>query len=115
MSTPSTERAALADELFALIAKSQTQMLNVTDRITIGSAAGELRRCDGPSGLEGFIAVPKDLLEAAICPECDGSGGIPYQVSETDWEQQQCQWCFERTMALASSPCATLERSTEGI
>jgi len=42
----------------------------------------------------------KTLLRVAKCPECDGSGGIPVQVSEDDWEEQQCRWCFERNMAV---------------
>lgn len=66
----------------------------------------------------------KHLLEMAKCPDCDGSGGIPYQVSsreyitrsmaldacdpslegslysDNEWEQEQCQWCDERKKIL---------------
>lgn len=40
----------------------------------------------------------KKLLEVARCPN-DGcvDGGIPVQVGDNDWEQQQCQWCYERS------------------
>jgi hypothetical protein len=36
------------------------------------------------------------LLRVAKCPNCDGSGSIPHQVGEGEWEQEQCQWCDER-------------------
>jgi hypothetical protein len=42
------------------------------------------------------------LILLADCPECDGSGGVPQQVAEADWVQQQCQWCFEAGEALGS-------------
>jgi len=42
------------------------------------------------------------LLKAAVCPNrdrgCDGKG-IPVQIGDDDWEQEQCQWCHERTLA----------------
>jgi hypothetical protein len=40
------------------------------------------------------------LLQVAVCPECDGSGGR--QISEN--ECAQCQWCFGRNLALNSTP-----------
>ena len=66
----------------------------------------------------------KGLLEMAVCPNCDGSGCIPRQVSsetrvsrdmasdagmpelegsiytEDEWEAEQCQWCDEKNEAL---------------
>jgi hypothetical protein len=36
------------------------------------------------------------LLKAADCPDCDGSGSIPHQFMDGEWDQQQCQWCDER-------------------
>ena len=55
--------------------------------------------------LQAENAKLKELLKAADCPNCDGSGSIPvqvasYQLAEPDWEQQQCQWCDEREQAL---------------
>lgn len=38
----------------------------------------------------------KKLLSVAKCPECDGSGSILQQVGDDEWEQQQCQWCYEK-------------------
>ena len=35
------------------------------------------------------------LLRVADCPNCDGSGGIPRQVADEQWELEQCQWCDE--------------------
>ncbi len=64
------------------------------------------------------------LLKVAKCPNCDGSGSIPRQVASQqvvtkemaldagdpslagscfgcdEWEQEQCQWCDERTKLL---------------
>ncbi len=37
----------------------------------------------------------RGLLKVAKCPNCDGSGGIPHQVGNGEWEQEQCQWCDE--------------------
>ena len=33
------------------------------------------------------------------CPSgCDGNGSYPEMSSDGDWEQGQCQWCFEYGM-----------------
>ena len=33
------------------------------------------------------------------CPNgCDGNGSYPEMSSDGDWEQGQCQWCFEYGM-----------------
>ena len=37
------------------------------------------------------------LLKVSKCPACDGSGSIPHQVREGEWEAEQCQWCDERS------------------
>ncbi len=66
------------------------------------------------------LEVAKALLDMAICPNCDGSGSTARQVSsrqyvtremaidggdpdlegslysDDEWEQEQCQWCFEK-------------------
>lgn len=60
------------------------------------------------------------LLEAACCPNCDGSGSIVHTVAACcgrptrsgeccgdpvpEQEQEQCQWCFERAAAISRSP-----------
>ena len=50
---------------------------------------------------ENVVGLMSKLLEVAICPQaqdgCNNRGAI--QVAEDDW--QQCQWCYERTRALA--------------
>ena len=38
----------------------------------------------------------RSLLTVAVCPACDGSGSIPHQIAEDEWEAEQCQWCYER-------------------
>ena len=45
--------------------------------------------------MEGRIAKLTALLKVAVCPECDGSGGIPHQIAEDAWQEQKCQWCAE--------------------
>lgn len=79
----------------------------------------------------------RGLLKHAICPNCDGSGAIPHQVSrreyvsrdmaldagdpslegslcsEEQWESEQCQWCYEKNQALKSErigKCTDTER-----
>ena len=57
-----------------------------------------------PAEIEGCkqrIAELERLLALAKCPSCDGSGGIPVQVGDHDWDQEQCQWCFEAEAILA--------------
>ena len=74
--------------------------------------------------LQDEIKKLKVLLGMAVCPNCDGSGAIPRQVSsetrvsrdmasdagmpelegsiytEDEWEAEQCQWCDEKNEAL---------------
>ena len=45
--------------------------------------------------LYGFALELRDLLKMAKCPNCDGSGAIPHQVADQEWEAEQCQWCDE--------------------
>lgn len=52
-----------------------------------------------PSAEEVREAI--ELLKAAACPACDGSGSWGRQVSPTEIEQVQCQWCYERHALLA--------------
>lgn len=40
------------------------------------------------------------LLEMAQCPNCEGVGYTSHQVAEGVWEQEQCQWCYERKALL---------------
>lgn len=49
------------------------------------------------------------LLKIARCPNCDGSGNI----SHDEWEQEQCQWCYERQVP-SQAPSKTHEDSAQG-
>ena len=42
----------------------------------------------------------RGLLGVARCPNCDGSGSIAHQVGDSDRWQEQCQWCYEKYLAL---------------
>ncbi|MFA7219493.1 MAG: hypothetical protein WC119_03245 [Synergistaceae bacterium] len=70
------------------------------------------------------IEVMKKLLSTAICPNCDGSGAIPVQVScreyvshemamdagcpemegslysDDEWQQVECEWCATKRQIL---------------
>ncbi len=72
-----------------------------------------------------LLGCAVELLKVAKCPCCDGSGAIAVQTSsrqlvtremaydagspemegslysDDEWEQQQCQWCEEKTTLLA--------------
>lgn len=55
--------------------------------------------------LEELLHEYKDfvagLLKAAHCPNPGCVNGvIPVQVSDTEWEPMQCQWCHERDTAI---------------
>ncbi len=47
------------------------------------------------------VLVPRSFLEATPCPNCDGSGFIVN--TGPDPQQEQCQWCYEKHMLLASA------------
>ena len=35
------------------------------------------------------------ILRFNCPPGCDGNGSYPEQTADDEWEQGQCQWCFE--------------------
>lgn len=82
---------------------------------------GEQRTVQGPMEREIIL----NLLRAAVCPECDGSGAKQVQTgfreyvtremaldagdasiegslyNDDTFEVEQCQWCYERSQVLA--------------
>ena len=66
-----------------------------------------------------------DLLNTTVCPNCDGSGSLGVMIkspqyvtkemasdagdpllegslyTEEEWEQQECQWCYEKNQIIA--------------
>lgn len=44
----------------------------------------------------------KELLISSECPTigCDNNGTIAVQISEDEWEPQQCEWCYHRDKEL---------------
>ncbi|MBU0538886.1 MAG: hypothetical protein KKF24_13395 [Gammaproteobacteria bacterium] len=41
------------------------------------------------------------LLAISVCPNTDCiDGAIPHQISDNEWDAEQCQWCDEKTKAL---------------
>lgn len=46
------------------------------------------------------IQMPKEWIEAAKCANCGGVGWTAVQVEAGVFDQEQCQWCFERWLAL---------------
>lgn len=83
-----------------------------------------IRLRDERKAKEEKVERLKGLLRHAKCPNCDGSGCIPRQVSsrqyatremaidagdeslegslysDDQWEAEQCQWCYEKEQAL---------------
>ena len=55
-----------------------------------------------------------ELIERVLrfnCPsDCDGRGSYPEQTADEEWEQGQCQWCFEYGMP-ARDAIGTLVRT----
>lgn len=48
---------------------------------------------------EGEIRETIERLLRFNCPNgCDGNGSYPEMGSDGEWEQGQCQWCFEYGM-----------------
>lgn len=69
----------------------------------IAGAAKLLSGLAGPASPDS-IAMPKAWIEAAKCPSCDGVGWRAIQVEAGVFEQEQCEWCYERWLNLSPSP-----------
>lgn len=44
--------------------------------------------------------MPKAWVEAAQCGNCGGQGWKAIQIEAGVFDQEQCQWCYERWLAL---------------
>src|SRR5690554_3400735 len=56
-----------------------------------------------PKSEGDWVLVPRELLEAAVCPMKEsGCDGVQYPVPPHG-EAEQCQWCYERNAALSAS------------
>ena len=53
------------------------------------------------------VSILTGLLNAARCPNCDGSGAYMVNMSSTDAELQQCEWCARKNAAVSEEqgPC----------
>ena len=47
---------------------------------------------------EDDIAIIEKIIRFNCPMGCDGNGSYPEMGSDGDWEQGQCQWCFEYGM-----------------
>lgn len=71
-------------------------------------AADELERLapsadkSSTAGIIDPVVVPRAWIEAAKCPECDGSGFNVRQYAAGQFEQVQCEWCDVRHHAMTS-------------
>ena len=41
--------------------------------------------------IKGIVGEVPDC----VATNCDGEGNIPHQISEDEWEAEQCQYCYE--------------------
>jgi hypothetical protein len=72
-----------------------------------GTAENRLMYCDDEGNDYDVLNTIEEwkqlraLIAIAKCPnESCIDGSIPVQVSDDDWEAQQCQWCYERAAIL---------------
>ncbi len=49
--------------------------------------------------VEAELSQVRELLKVAKCPNSCIDGSIPHRIVR-GWEQEQCQWCYERKQAL---------------
>jgi len=49
------------------------------------------------------VRVLIGLLNAAQCPNCDGSGAYMIKMSSTNAELQQCEWCAKKNAAVSGN------------
>src|SRR5690606_31871407 len=67
------------------------------------------------SNARGEVLVPRELLEAAVCPMKEsGCDGTQYPVQPYG-EGEQCQWCYERRASLAAPPPAAARGDVRGL
>ena len=46
---------------------------------------------------KGMVLVPEGWAKYAECPNADCNDGvIPHQFGETEWDMEQCQFCYEK-------------------
>ena len=50
--------------------------------------------------LEKYCDWLEELLKIAQCPNNCDDGSIAHGSNETGWEQEQCQFCYERKQSL---------------
>lgn len=68
--------------------------------------------CQGcQDSLLSTIEQLQALLKISHCPnENCLDGSIPHQISEKDWEAEQCQFCFEKGRLIPALPTQDLKR-----
>jgi hypothetical protein len=99
--------AELAKELREIAERGHTVRGKPDAAWFMRQAADALERARGPN-VGDTIPMPKAWIEAAKCDNCGGQGWRAIQVEAGVFEQEQCQWCFERWLALGQpSPSAT--------
>lgn len=65
------------------------------------------------AALSTQIELRTKILEAFPCIDvsCDQQGTIPHQVSDNEWEPEQCQFCWERRFPAADQILSVIESS----
>lgn len=67
------------------------------------------------SAPSGMVLVSRSFLEATPCPNCGGQGWYVVPNRNTgDPEQEQCQWCDEKSTALKNAAPQELGQATTG-
>ena len=79
-----SSRCAYCDKTFGEVESGECPpaLLEHAKTCSKSPPANEIKRLQG-------------LLKVAKCPNCDGSGAMPHQVADGEWEAEQCQWCDE--------------------
>ena len=56
---------------------------------------------DGEYALYTEIVRLRELLKIARCPNTSClDGSIPHQISDDEWEAEQCQFCYEKALEI---------------
>ena len=67
-------------------------------QLTPDGYGGDFEMTDTNQASEDELAIIEKIIRFNCPMSCDGNGSYPEMSADGEWEQGQCQWCFEYGM-----------------